>query len=621
MNRMHVPIRLAPVTGGAAAALLLTLCESSPAAPAVDVSQLPPAATNHVDFSRDIQPIFERSCIRCHGAERPKSRFRLVTRDSAMAGGENGVDIVPFESAKSPLVLYSARLVDDMEMPPPEKGEPLTQEEIGRLRAWIDQGAAWGTNANAPGFSAEMSPTLGWTTVSGDEKKYRERFWTKEGWNGGAESFSLTNQIGKDSRLTVDGHALVDDYRVLLTLEKSDLGFARFGWEQFRKYYDDLGGYFPGFTPSTFSLDQDLHLDTGRAWADFGLTLPNWPRMVLGYEYQYRQGNEATLQWGPVSSGGETRNIYPASKNLDEHVHIIKFDLDHEIAGIQIEDRFRGEFYDLHSTEFNTLSFNLGDPGPSQLDEVGQSYHYFQGANTVRLEKAFTDWLLASAGYLYSKLNADATFSLDAQFPLGAPGFYAVDSWHSQNIVLERETHSFNASALLGPWEGLSLSGGVLSDWTRQTGFGQANLDIVTPSFTFAGPAILDGDYDTTTVEENAALRYTKIPFTVLFAEARLQQESRGISEETSGVFMISCSGPRPQATCGISVPGSAFRPGNRCPCRRTIAIIMKGGITITCWISQRMMLTRRSFAVATRIQTRWRPSSRCAPAPGPKLA
>src|SRR5205823_693985 len=38
----------------------------------------------------------------------------------------------------------------------------------------------------------------------------------------------------------------------------------------------------------------------------------------------------------------------------------------------------------------------------------------------------------------------------------------------------------------------------------------------------------LASDYDQSSVMENVALRYTKIPFTVLFAEARLQQQSLG---------------------------------------------------------------------------------------------
>ena len=94
--------------------------------------------------------------------------------------------------------------------------------------------------------------------------------------------------------------------------EKNDLGFTRFGWSQYRKYFDDSGGYYPAFPTPILDLNRDLYLDTGRAWADFGLTLPQWPTMVLGYEYQYRDGTEATTQWGPVSNGTQTRNIYPA---------------------------------------------------------------------------------------------------------------------------------------------------------------------------------------------------------------------------------------------------------------------------------------------------------------------
>src|SRR6185436_9047530 len=44
---------------------------------------------------------------------------------------------------KSPLIHFTARLVEDSEMPPRGKGEPLTAEQVGLLRAWIDQGVQW----------------------------------------------------------------------------------------------------------------------------------------------------------------------------------------------------------------------------------------------------------------------------------------------------------------------------------------------------------------------------------------------------------------------------------------------------------------------------------------------
>src|SRR6267143_1020158 len=76
-------------------------CLTGAAAP-VDESKLPPSATNRIDFGRDILPIFEASCFKCHGPEKPKSHFRLDNRAAALKGGENGVDILPGQSAKSP---------------------------------------------------------------------------------------------------------------------------------------------------------------------------------------------------------------------------------------------------------------------------------------------------------------------------------------------------------------------------------------------------------------------------------------------------------------------------------------------------------------------------------------
>ena len=57
--------------------------------------------------------ILETSCLRCHGPEKPKSKFRLDNRESALKGGDDGVDILPGNSAKSPLIHYIAGLVGD----------------------------------------------------------------------------------------------------------------------------------------------------------------------------------------------------------------------------------------------------------------------------------------------------------------------------------------------------------------------------------------------------------------------------------------------------------------------------------------------------------------------------
>ena len=109
----------------------------------VDTSKLPPASTRSgVKFETDIKPIFEKSCVKCHGPEKQKGKLRLDTLEATLKGGEEAPNIIPKDSAKSTLVHSIARIGDeDNFMPPKGKGEPLTKEEVGLVRAWIDQGA------------------------------------------------------------------------------------------------------------------------------------------------------------------------------------------------------------------------------------------------------------------------------------------------------------------------------------------------------------------------------------------------------------------------------------------------------------------------------------------------
>ncbi len=109
---------------------------------AADFPQLPPAAARSVDFMKDIRPIFEKACFSCHGPEKQKEDYRLDSATAALKGGENYTPAIkPGDSAGSPLIHLVSGLVPDSKMP--AKGDPLTKEQIGLLRAWIDQGAKW----------------------------------------------------------------------------------------------------------------------------------------------------------------------------------------------------------------------------------------------------------------------------------------------------------------------------------------------------------------------------------------------------------------------------------------------------------------------------------------------
>ncbi len=108
----------------------------------IDVSKLPPASTKTgLSYEKDIKPLFEKSCYKCHGPEKQKGKLRLDSLEAVMKGGESGKIIEGKDSAKSTVVVAVSGLDEDTAMPPKDKAPPLTKEEQGLLRAWIEQGS------------------------------------------------------------------------------------------------------------------------------------------------------------------------------------------------------------------------------------------------------------------------------------------------------------------------------------------------------------------------------------------------------------------------------------------------------------------------------------------------
>jgi hypothetical protein len=150
----------------------------------VDWSKLPPAATvTGVTFDKDIEPVFKASCVRCHSGDRPRADLRLDSLAGVLKGTKKGPILTAGDSSNSLLVKAVSRLDPETAMPPkprahrgphPEGGpqgtnaapkppsegapppggsglggkhdfgpppKPLTAEQVGLVRAWIDQGA------------------------------------------------------------------------------------------------------------------------------------------------------------------------------------------------------------------------------------------------------------------------------------------------------------------------------------------------------------------------------------------------------------------------------------------------------------------------------------------------
>ncbi len=115
---------------------------------AVPATALPPAGTAAVDFARDVQPLLEQNCWKCHGPSRTENGLRLDRREELLKGGEHGPAIVVGQSASSLLIQVVSGAHPELGRMP-KKGEALTPPQIGLLRAWIDQGANWPAETSA----------------------------------------------------------------------------------------------------------------------------------------------------------------------------------------------------------------------------------------------------------------------------------------------------------------------------------------------------------------------------------------------------------------------------------------------------------------------------------------
>src|SRR5258708_39190646 len=108
-------------TTNAQTALILTLLVAGGSAIAgeVDLTKLPPPAKKDgLTYAKDIRPMFEGSCFRCHTGERPKAGLRLDSLEAALKGSKDEKVIIPGKSQSSPLVIAVAQIDEEKAMPP-----------------------------------------------------------------------------------------------------------------------------------------------------------------------------------------------------------------------------------------------------------------------------------------------------------------------------------------------------------------------------------------------------------------------------------------------------------------------------------------------------------------------
>ena len=98
-----------------------------------------------MQFNRDIRPILADNCYACHGPDKDKRKagLRLDTKDGLFTAIKGDTPIVPGKPDQSDIYKRITSHDPDEVMPQSKTGKTLSDQQVGLVKRWIEQGAKY----------------------------------------------------------------------------------------------------------------------------------------------------------------------------------------------------------------------------------------------------------------------------------------------------------------------------------------------------------------------------------------------------------------------------------------------------------------------------------------------
>ena len=178
----------------------------------------------------------------------------------------------------------------------------------------------------APTYDNYVDFAYGTAQQRGDRPGFQKDFQVRKDGYGGIEDLFVTRSIDDATTLTVRGHALAgnNDYLLDLNVTRDEVGFVRFGYQEYRVFYDGTGGYYP---PNSFIrqlYDEELAIDRSHLWLEAGYTPEDAVNFVFRYHLFTREGTKDSLSWGDTGlavNSANLRALLPSFWQIDEKRH------------------------------------------------------------------------------------------------------------------------------------------------------------------------------------------------------------------------------------------------------------------------------------------------------------
>ncbi len=224
--------------------------------------------------------------------------------------------------------------------------------------------------------------SAGYAKQSGDRPGFqRDRQISKDGY-GGIEELFVTKSLNDDTTLVLKGRALAgnNDWLLDVAITKDEVGYLKFGYKEFRVWFDGTGGFHPanGFNAKLF--DEDLSLDRGNLWFEAGYVPEDKLNFVFRYDLFTRQGTKDSTSWGDTAlaiNAANTRGLLPSFHRIDEKRHQVSATLSKKEDGARWELGVRADQGDYTNSRNETR--RAGEAGLDRkiTHKEGRDYDLF----------------------------------------------------------------------------------------------------------------------------------------------------------------------------------------------------------------------------------------------------
>lgn len=383
---------------------------------------------------------------------------------------------------------------------------------------------------------------IGGLITNGDTAQFNQEHRISGDVYGGIQDLHYEQTLGKETQLTVDGHAIFDnnDFDVKVQLTQPKLGYIQAGFTEFRSWYDGNGGFFPHHHVFFSPPFPEMHIDRGEFWVELGLRIPDWPEITVRYEHLFRDGQKDSTIWGDTNLTGLTvnrsRKIAPAFRDIEEARDIFSLEATKNIGNTDVTLGMRYE----HSNNYDTLEL---ERGAGQLPPVvrppGQQRFITQNDQNVGdlfsghaiTETHLSDSLWFTAGYSYTTLGSDLAGTrifgthYDAGFGEPAPTLGGFDRGYLNLAGTSQiDDHVFNANFLWMPLKDLTVL--TAFRYTHSDKEADATFIDTTAKTIAAVPTRSSSAIDSDRFGETLELRYTGIENWLFYAESDWEEES-----------------------------------------------------------------------------------------------